>query len=267
MEPDSARPHRFTVLSDAIWRSEYSIMTPRYSFIIPAYNEQAVIASTIDAIHQAAVSLEGAFEIIVVNDASTDCTAHIAREKGASVVDVHKRQIAAVRNAGAEVAVGEILVFVDADTLVTTSTLRELEHLLKDPRVVAGGARLEFDRPPPFGGLAARIFLFVYFAANLAAGGFLFARRDTFFRAGRFDERYFCAEEVYLSRALKRLGKFKIIKHPVITSARKFRMKNARDHMNLIKHLIRGGSRGWESREGLDMWYDGSRENGPKLPE
>ena len=85
MEPDSARPHRFTVLPDAIWRSEYSIMTPRYSFIIPAYNEQAVIASTIDAIHQAAVSLEGAFEITVVNDASTDCTAQIAREKGAAL--------------------------------------------------------------------------------------------------------------------------------------------------------------------------------------
>ena len=238
-------------------------MTPRYTFIIPAYNEQTLIAAAIDSINTSApAALTGGHEIIVVNDASTDRTPQIAREKGVRVIDVHKRQIAAVRNAGAQIATGQILVFVDADTLVTIPTLRELDRLMQNPRIVAGGARLIFDRPPHFWGrVFARIFLFVYFANNLAAGGFIFARREIFFQAGRFDERYYCGEEVHLSKALKRLGKFRIIKHPVITSARKFRMKTARDHLNLLKHMIRRGKKGWESREGLDIWYDGSREN------
>jgi len=238
-------------------------MTPRYSFIIPAYNEQSLIAAAIDAIDTSApAALTGGHETIVVNDASTDRTAEIARAKGARVIDVHKRQIAAVRNAGAQIATGQIFIFVDADTLVTIPTLRELDRLMQNPRILAGGARLDFDRPPPFWAhVAARIFLFFFFAANLAAGGFIFARRETFLQAGRFDERFFCGEEVHLSKALKRLGKFRIIKQPVITSARKFRMKTARDHLNLLKHMVRRGKKGWESREGLDIWYDGSREN------
>ena len=79
-------------------------MTPRYSFIIPAYNEEALIAQTLDMLRASAASLTGGFEMIVANDASTDRTPEIAREKGARVIDVKKRQIAAVRNAGAAVA-------------------------------------------------------------------------------------------------------------------------------------------------------------------
>ena len=64
------------------------------------------------------------YEIIVVDDGSTDRTATLAEECGARVANVHHRQIARVRNAGARVAVGDILVFVDADTVITVSTLR-----------------------------------------------------------------------------------------------------------------------------------------------
>jgi glycosyltransferase involved in cell wall biosynthesis len=236
-------------------------MNPRYSFIIPAYNEAALIGRTLDVLRESAAQLPGGFEIIVANDDSSDGTPQIAREKGAKVIDVKKRQIAAVRNAGASIAMGEILVFVDADTLVPANTLLAMEKLLQRPDIVAGGARLDFDRPPPWWGrIGARFFLFVYFAQRLAAGGFLFARRDAFDKAGRWDERYFAGEEIHLSRALKRLGKLRILREPVITSARKFRMKTASEHIALFKHMVRRGKKGWESREGLDMWYDGQRE-------
>src|SRR3954471_9994188 len=117
----------------------HSQMIVRYSFIIPAYNEEALIGRTLDVLRESASRLTGGFEIIVANDHSSDRTPEIAREKGARVIDVKKRQIAAVRNAGASIAIGDILVFVDADTLVTKETLLALEKLLLRPDVVGGG--------------------------------------------------------------------------------------------------------------------------------
>ncbi len=235
---------------------------PRYSFIIPAFNEQALLGRTLEVLRSSARGLQGDFEIIVVNDSSTDRTPEIARSSGARVIDVQKRKIGAARNAGAAVATGKVFVFVDADTLVPERTLSEMEGLLEDPRVVAGGARMTFDTPPPFWGrIGAFIFLTVYFASRQAAGGFLFARREAFAAAGGFDEQYFASEEVHLSKALKRLGRLRIVRHPVVTSARKFRMKTLRDHLGLFGTLARKGRRGFKERDGLEMWYDGSREN------
>ena len=234
----------------------------KYSFIIPAFNEEKLIGATIRALQKAAEGLKGEYELIVVDDSSTDRTGEIARELGARVVEVKKRQIAAVRNAGAAVAKGEVFIFVDADTIVPRETLLDVEAALEDPKVVAGGAKLEFDEKPAWWGrVSAGIFLWVYFnVKKRAAGGFLFARRDAFFKAGGFDEQYFAAEEVFLSRALKRLGKMKIVKHPVVTSARKFRMKTKWEHLRLIGHIGRRGLGSFRKREGLDMWYDGQRE-------
>ena len=238
-------------------------MAVKYSFIIPAFNEEKLIGATVRALQQAAEGLNGGHEFIVVDDSSTDRTGAIARDLGARVVEVKKRQIAAVRNAGAAVAKGEIFVFVDADTIVQRETLRNVEAALEDPKVVAGGAKLKFDAEPAWWGrITAGIFLWVYFnVKRRAAGGFLFARREAFYKAGGFDEKYFAAEEVFLSRALRRLGKLKIVKHPVITSARKFRMKSWREHLRLLGNLARKGPmRGFREREGLEMWYDGQRE-------
>jgi glycosyltransferase involved in cell wall biosynthesis len=216
----------------------------------------------LETLRESASSLSGGFELVVANDDSTDRTAEIAREKDAQVIDVKKRQIAAVRNAGASIASGEILVFVDADTLVPKETLLALERLLENKNVVAGGARMNLDVPPRFWGrIGVRIFTFFYFTvANLAAGGFFFVRRDAFDKAGRWDETYFASEEIHLSKALKKIGTLRILREPVITSARKFRMKSGREHFTLFKHLARYGMKGLQSREGLDMWYDGSRE-------
>lgn len=65
------------------------------------------------------------YEIIVVDDASTDATGAIATEEGARVTRVAYRQISATRNAGAKVARGEILFFVDADTIVNARVVQD----------------------------------------------------------------------------------------------------------------------------------------------
>src|SRR5262245_44042640 len=67
----------------------------------PAYNEEQFLGRTLAALNVAAESLDQPFEVLVVDDASTDRTAAIACELGARVVPVAHRQIAATRNAGA----------------------------------------------------------------------------------------------------------------------------------------------------------------------
>src|SRR3989442_1575013 len=89
------------------------------SFIIPAHNEEELIGRTLSALHQSARALGEPYEAIVANDSSTDRTGAIALEHGARVVAVNRRQIAATRNAGARAAIGDMFIFVDADTMVT----------------------------------------------------------------------------------------------------------------------------------------------------
>ena len=75
------------------------------SFVVPAHNEQACLPATLTAIHSSARTLGLKYEIIVVDDASTDRTAAIARDHQARVVSVNHRQIAATRNAGSSFSI------------------------------------------------------------------------------------------------------------------------------------------------------------------
>src|SRR5881409_4300972 len=101
------------------------------SFIVPAYNEEAELSFTLAAICAAASGAALPWEIIVVDDASTDATPEIAEQAGARVVSIHRRQIAAARNAGARAAQGEYLFFVDADTRINKTHVTEAMALLE----------------------------------------------------------------------------------------------------------------------------------------
>ena len=108
------------------------------SFIVPAHNEELEIPATLDAIHAAASDAGQPYEIIVVDDASTDATPEIASRAGAEVIQINQRQIAAARNAGGKTARGECLFFVDADTRsIGRMWLKPLPPSTQDPRVGA----------------------------------------------------------------------------------------------------------------------------------
>jgi glycosyltransferase involved in cell wall biosynthesis len=89
------------------------------SFIVPAFNEEALLGATLEALHQAGQAIGEPYEILVVDDASTDLTADVARHHQARIVSVNCRHIAGTRNAGARVATGQLFIFVDADTIVS----------------------------------------------------------------------------------------------------------------------------------------------------
>ena len=236
---------------------------PSVSFIIPAYNEAQLLGSTLSAIEQAARALRLTFEVIVVDDASIDGTAEVARARGARVISVNNRQIAATRNAGAREAAGEWLVFVDADTTISEAVLREAIAALTTG-AVGGGCLVRFDgRVPRYGRVLIALVLPVYRALGLAAGCFLFCTRQAFDAVGGFDERLFAAEEAVLSRALRRRGRFVLLRTAVMTSGRKLRAHSAREVMGTLLRLAFMGPRAVRRRDGLELWY-GQRRADPE---
>lgn len=228
------------------------------SFIVPAYNEEAELPETLRAIRTAAAGYE--YEIVLVNDGSTDATAAIGEQFGARVISIERRQIAAARNAGARAGRGDIFIFVDADTQIGPEhVLGAINSLEKG--FAGGGSRLAFDGEiPPWGKVMFHVFSGLYFGLNLGAGAFLFTTRENFFAAGGFDEIYFAGEEVFFTVALKRLGRFKLLPEPAITSGRKLRMYSGWKVFGSLFSVLFGGPRGVMSRKKLDMWYAGERE-------
>lgn len=228
---------------------------PSLSFIIPAHNEACLLGDTLRSIEQAARALRLTFELIVVDDASTDGTPEIAREHGAQVIGVGFRQIAATRNAGARVAAGDWLVFVDADTLISEQVVRDAMTALA-AGAVGGGCRIRFDgQVPRYGRVLIALMLPVYRALGLAAGCFLFCTRQAFEAVGGFDERLFAAEEAVLSRALRRLGRFVLLESGVVTSARKLRAYSRWEVVGTLLRLALSGPKALRRRKGLELWY------------
>jgi glycosyltransferase involved in cell wall biosynthesis len=229
------------------------------SFIIPAYNEEALLGRTLDQLSLAGRAVGRDHEIIVVDDASADRTAEIVLSHGARLVSVSLRHIAAVRNAGAREASGDVLIFVDADTLLPEKTLLAALTEL-DKGAIGGGAQVELDEKPPFlPNLYFKFFNLIWKPFKYAAGCFVFATKTAFYAAGGFDERYYASEEIWLSRALKAQGRFVILKESVITSGRKAKLYTPNQLFILAMRLLFKGPKGWQKREGLGLWYDGRR--------
>jgi len=201
---------------------------PAYSVIVPAYNEEDLLPGTLAAIREAMAGVPLPGEIIVCDNNSTDRTAAVARAAGATVAFEPHNQISRARNSGARVARGRHLVFVDADTRVPPETLLQAVSLLEAGEAVGGGSLLEFEGPSGrMGAAMVRVWTWISRRFRLAAGSFVFVRRDAFEAVGGFSERVYAAEEIWLSRAVRRWGKSRHLPFvvldgaPVRTSGRK----------------------------------------------
>ena len=232
------------------------------SIIIPAYNEEALLDRTLDAARAAAETLGAPYEIIVVDDGSTDRTAKIAAEHGARVVGVNVRHIAAARNAGARVAAGDLLIFVDADTLVPAEVLQRAVASVRAGAVGGGAGARQDSNDPPWGPAVFGFAAWLMRTAGWAAGCFMFVRTDVFHLAGGFDERYFASEEIHLSRAVKKHGRFVILRDKVITSGRKGRLFTGREMLWQLMTALWPAN--LKRRDRLGIWYGGQREKGGK---
>lgn len=229
------------------------------SFVIPAYNEERYLGATLAAIHAAAREAGEPYEIVVANDASSDATAAVAERGGARVVTVDKRQIAATRNAGARAASGDMLIFVDADTTVNAALVTEAVAAMR-AGAAAGGAPVRFDRSPLWVRALMVLLLPLFRLAKWAAGCFMFTTREAFEKTGGFDERYYAAEEIVFSRAVKRHGRFVMLRSFVTSSARKLDHHTPWQVLWLFLRIAAGGLGAARKRGAATaFWYPDKR--------
>ena len=238
------------------------------SFIVPAHNEERCLAQTLPAIHEAARAVGEPYEIIVVDDASTDATAEVARQHNAFVVSVRHRQIAATRNSGGRAARGDRLFFVDADTIINARVVASaLRHM--DNGAVGGGAPVSVDRITP---LYMRLFalLSVPFAkfAGFTGGAFMFCTREAFLATGGFNEKLYWAEEGGFALALKRQGRFIVTWERALTSGRRLRAMSAGQLFTTGVRWVLSPHKVFTRRSAVEkIWYDSNRANDDKVPE
>ncbi len=238
-------------------------MQPVISFIVPAYNEEQLLGLTLESIHGAARGIGEPYEVIVVDDGSTDQTAAVALHHDAQLVQVEHRKISATRNSGAKVAKGNFFIFVDADTVVDQRVVQAALETLRSG-AVGGGAALKFDGAVPwYARLLLPIIVLFFRLTGIATGCFLFCTRTAFEAVGGFDEAYFGAEEIVLSRALRREGRFTVLRQSVTTSGRKLRTFSNREVGSMLMRIARQGRSGVKQRQGMELWY-GERRNDPK---
>lgn len=240
----------------------------RYSLIIPAWNEANFLPNTLAAISSEIQLLEARSahrgELIVVDNNSSDNTAAIARSAGATVVFEPINQIARARNRGVTIAVGEALLFLDADSTCNADLLEHALGLLESGTVVGGGSLIEPDRDiGPIPQRTVRFWNWLSETFGLAAGCFIYCRRDAFNDVGGFNDLVFAGEEIYISRRLKRWGKrhgmaFNIIAaSPVTTSVRKLDWYSPLQMtFQVLIMLVPGAA---YSRRLCRTWYDRTR--------
>lgn len=191
----------------------------RLSFVIPARDEEALIGEVVEAIlasvaHACGVSRkdlrlpETSFEVIVADDGSEDTTAAIVRafadDVGVRLVSCAGRTCGAARNAGVAASSGQVLCFVDADTVVPENAVERILALHEDEGRCLVLYRLASREPGirawswwTFWGLARRLPL----AKAKSMPAFMSCDRAHFQRYGPFDESWLIAEEWPLTRA------------------------------------------------------------------
>ena len=240
----------------------------RISIIVPAFNEELLLAASLGAIQEASAAfaeLGWMVEIIVCDNNSPDQTAEIARRAGAQVVFEAVNQIGRARNAGAAVATGDWLVFVDADSHPSRELFAEAAETILAGETVAGGVTIRLDEPKLATVVAAGAWNCLSRTRKLLAGSFIFVEAAAFRSVGGFSHEWFAAEELDLSRRLKQLarqtGRRVVIlhRHPLLTSARKARLYTPWEVIRLLARAVCSGGRSLRSREAAHLWYDGRR--------
>jgi GT2 family glycosyltransferase len=207
------------------------------SFVVPAYNEEALIASCLAAI-QAEIDRTGCqAEIIVVNNNSSDRTRRIASSiPGIVIVDEPQRGLVQARRAGCRVANGELIANIDADTMLTEGWLRSvLEEFSRSPDLVAlSGPCIYYDLPRSAQVIAALFYRiafatyllvrFVLGAGSMIQGGNFIVSKRALEAAGGFNSDFrFYGEDTDLARRLSKVGPVKFsLGLPAFSSGRRF---------------------------------------------
>jgi glycosyltransferase involved in cell wall biosynthesis len=233
----------------------------KLSIIIPAFNEEERLPRTLEHIGTALANADCDSETMVVNNDSLDETKRIAERFGAGIIFEAVHNISRVRNTGGRHASGDVLIFVDADTLVPATLFQEIANTMKDENCFGGAVAVQWDT-------LERQWMKIYLLGgkfctnvlNMKQGATQFCRKSAFERIGGYDETIFMGEDVEfywrLSKSAKQQGGYvHFIKHPkVLTSARRF------DQMTVKKALLLTNPffirLAWRKKSFWKDWYE-----------
>ena len=225
------------------------------SFIIPAYNEEKYLRNCIYSIRKAC---KVPYEIIVSNDFSDDDTESIAHKEGVILHTELCRQLGKIRNVGAAKASGDLLIFVDADTMVTSSALEEV--LSVRGKFKAGCAYANYYDLKHSWFHDKMMGFYTWYCAKVwktCSGYFMWCNKEHFDEG--FDEEYYLFEDVWFTRKFDTKD-FYFGKCRVMTSGRKTWTHNflLRILPFLVQYTIQG-KKLLKKRDKLSIWYDGVR--------
>lgn len=190
------------------------------AFVIPAYNEEALIGKCLDSV-LAEVKRSGRdVDIVVVNNASTDRTAEIAAGyPGVRVVDETEKGLVAARDAGFRVTTAELVANIDADTVVPPGWIDTVEReFARDPRLVAlSGPYFYYDLSPwnrffvtVFYGVTWLIYIlnrFLLRVGSVIQGGNFVFKRSAWLKAGGYNRAIkFYGEDTDIAVRLSKVG-------------------------------------------------------------
>lgn len=205
----------------------------KVSVIIPALNEEKLLPSTLESVN---IQTYGNLEVIVKDGLSADKTVDVARRYGAKVVSLKDSSAGEARNQGAKHASGNVLVFLDADTLMARDTVSKLiddfrryDAVLVFPRYLTREQANEIETQRSY---VTRVFvkswftfedLFRKYADRYAGGMCMACDAVAFKKIGGFNERLKVCEDIEISYRFKKIGPV-ICDHDVVVypSARRY---------------------------------------------
>lgn len=195
-----------------------------FSVVIPAYNEAKYIGATLSALKNQTFK---DFEVIVKDGKSQDQTVKIAKKFTKKVISLKDSSAADARNQGAHHATGEILVFMDADTLLLPETFAHFSQLMKNEDVVGVSCR---KVPQSNSALDRVMYEFVNLSTFVSSimrlggahGNLMLIRRRVFEQVGGFNPKIIVAEEQDLVRRASKFGRYVfLLDHCVLENPRR----------------------------------------------
>ena len=193
---------------------------PFVSVIIPAHNEGEFLPVTLDALKKQTYPH---FETIVVTNGCTDNTADAVRGKCHHLYELEERGLGPARNLGAAKARGDLLMFLDADTMLEPGALAVIARKFKRHHS-AGTLRGVPDQDKTSYKLIYFLKNFVHKTrAHHGSSGVILCWKDHFEAVGGFDNELYLRENSDLMKKLRQFGSYKYIRHtPAITSMRRY---------------------------------------------
>jgi glycosyltransferase involved in cell wall biosynthesis len=198
------------------------------SVVIPAHNEERYLTECLRALHQQTYP-KPRFELIVVDNASTDATPAIARRLGALVVSEPVVSIGRARQRGARAAQGEIIASTDADTVVPPDWLERIAlHFERDEKLDAVFGPFRYRDGTAFEKvflwhLSIWLMMVLHTLGISCFSGTNYAvRREALWRVGGSNESLPAGEDVDLSLRLRKASRIIFDRRLVVrTSARR----------------------------------------------